>query len=48
MIIAKGDRDLASAYTHSGKYATFNRIGKKKDGIRKYNLKCPIPSNKKK
>jgi hypothetical protein len=47
MFIAEQDRNLSSAYTHSGKYVNFNGIGKKRDGIRKNNLKCHIPSNRK-
>jgi hypothetical protein len=47
MIIAEQDRNLSSAYTHSGKYANYNGIGKKRDGIRKNNLKCHIPSKRK-
>ena len=48
MIIAEQNRNLSSAYTHSGKYVSFNGIGKRRDGIRKNNLKCHIPSNRKK
>jgi hypothetical protein len=47
MIIAEQNRSLPSAYTHSGKYVNHNGIGKRRDGIRKDNLKCHIPSNKK-
>jgi hypothetical protein len=47
MIIAKQDRNLPSAYTHSGKYVRNNGVGKKRDGIKKENLKCHIPSSRK-
>jgi len=47
MIIAEQDRNLSSAYTHTGKYIRNNGVGKKRDGIKKENLKCHIPSSRK-
>jgi len=38
---------LPSAYTNSGKYVGYYRIDKNKIVIRKYNLKCRIPSKRK-
>jgi hypothetical protein len=41
------NKSLPSAYTGSGKYVNYHTIGQRKDGIRKYTLKCPVSSDKK-
>jgi hypothetical protein len=45
--IPEQNKSMPSAYTGTGKYVNYHTIGQRKDGIRKYTLKCPVSSDKK-